>query len=57
LLRVDLAETSARASAIVAGLETSMRVSRSFWAIVGAVGCVLLMLGIAIGANFAITGK
>jgi len=48
-LRVDLAEASARASVIVAGLEASMKVSRSFWAVVGAAGCGLLMLGMAIG--------
>jgi len=51
-LRVDLAESSARASAIIAGLESSIRVSRAFWIGVGAVGCGLLMLGIAIGTTF-----
>jgi hypothetical protein len=50
-LRVDLAETSARAAAIVAGLETSIKVSRGFWVIVGAIGCGLLVLGIAIGVG------
>jgi hypothetical protein len=51
-IRVDLGEASARAAAIVAGLEASIKVSRGFWAIVGAVGCALLLLGIAIGIGF-----
>jgi len=48
-IRVDLAEASGRAAAIVAGLEASIKVSRGFWAVIGAAGCGLLVLGIVIG--------
>ena len=49
-LRVDLTESSARASAIVGGIESGLRMNRGFWVAVGAIGCGLFVLGMVIGA-------
>jgi hypothetical protein len=49
-LKIDLTEAAARASSIVGGIESSLRMRRAFWVAIGAVGCALFGLGLIVGA-------
>ncbi|MCU1327838.1 MAG: hypothetical protein JWN34_3208 [Bryobacterales bacterium] len=50
MLKVDLTEASGRAAAIVAGIESGLRISRAVWIAVGAIGCAVFGLGLIVGA-------
>jgi hypothetical protein len=49
-LRIDLTQAADRASAIVGGIESSLRMRRGFWVAVGVVACTLFALGSVVGA-------